>query len=637
MLKKILFVSVALAVLTSLMAFTYFKANESPQLAEASVGGLYHEATRVVDDSSLRAIGGGSIVGFSDAYNTQAWLGLPYAKAPVRELRWRAPQPTDSWKEVYQATEHADPCVQYWGQLAGTEGKKGDVVGSEDCLYLNVWAPKTSNPAEAAQNKRPVMVWIHGGGNDSGTANTYQAHHLAGTQDVVVVLLNYRLGIMGWFSHSSIREEANNLEDASGNFGTLDIIAGLKWVQENIEQFGGDPSNVTIFGESAGGKNVFSMLASPLAAGLFHKAISQSGSADTTLLTLAEDFPEETRGKPISGLKNSSNVLLSLVLGQQHSGESLSEVRSEIESSRAAELLEAMRSEPAASLMKLAADNLGEVEEIRVARIVRDGHVIPKTSVLQRLSQPDTYNAVPLIVGTNRDENKLFMMGDDDLVENILGVFPRIKDEAKYQRISDYVSRNWKAGAVDEPAKLIAKHGASAVFAYRFDWDDSPDNVLADMPNLIGAAHGVEISFVFGDFIGGAPLGPLLNKANAPGREQLSMAMMGYWAEFAHTGSPGKGRSGTLPLWQQWQDQGDNLMVFDSPEDQGIGMAEIRDNVVDIKAQISADLEFASPSERCEAYAALFLHGYQASDYWDPAEYSQLNCEDFPAGIYRNG
>ena len=637
MIKKFIFVIVGVAVLTSVMAFTYFKTNESPQLAEPSVGGLYHKQTRVVDESSLRSISGGSIIGFSDAYNTLAWIGVPYAKAPVGDLRWRAPQRMDSWKEIYHATEHGNPCVQYWGSLAGAEGQKGDVVGSEDCLYLNVWAPKTVKPGDEGHKKRPVMVWIHGGGNDSGTANTYQAHHLAGTQDVVVVLLNYRLGIMGWFSHPSIREQANNLEDASGNFGTLDIIAGLKWVQENIEQFGGDPNNVTIFGESAGAKNVFSMLVSPLASGLFHKAIAQSGSADTTLLTLAEDFPETKGGKPISGLKNSSNALLSLVLVQQHPGESLTELRSRIESSSAADLLETMRAESASSLMKLAADNLGETDEIRVARIVRDGHVIPKASILQRLSQPETYNAVPLIVGTNRDENKLFMMRDDELVENLLGIFPRIKDKAKYQRISDYVSRNWKAGAVDEPAKRIAKHGASAVYAYRFDWDDSPDNWLADMPSLIGAAHGLEISFVFGDFIGGAPLGLLLNKANALGREQLSTAMMGYWAAFAHTGSPGRGRSGTLPVWQQWQDEGNNLMIFDSPEDQGIAMAEIRDNVVDIKTQIAADQEFATPSERCEAYATLFLHGYQASDYWDPVEYRQLHCEDYPASLYRKG
>ncbi len=637
MIKKIIFVVIGLVLLTSLMAFGYFKVNESPSLSEPSTGGLYYEGARIVDEDSLRTIDSGSIVGFSDAYDTQAWLGVPFAKAPVGELRWRAPQTVDRWNDVYQATEHGNPCVQYWGRLAGVEGEQGDIVGSEDCLYLNLWAPKEIVSKDVPEKKRPVMVWIHGGGNDSGTANSYQAHHLAGAQDVVVVLLNYRLGLMGWLSHSSIREQANNLEDASGNFGTLDIIAGLKWVQNNIEQFGGDPSNVTIFGESAGGKNVFSMLASPLAAGLFHKAISQSGSADTTLLSLAEDLPEDAAGKPISGLKNSSNALLNLVFSHRFPNETAVEIKSRIESSNAAELLELMRAESADSLMSLASNNLGEADEIRVARIVRDGHVIPKASVLQSLSQAGTYNAVPLIVGANRDENKLFMMGDDELVDNLLGVFPRIIDESKYQRISDYVSQNWKAGAVDEPAALITKHGASKVFAYRFDWDDSPNNWLADMPSLIGAAHGLEISFVFGDFIGGAPLGPLLNKANAPGRNSLSMAMMEYWAEFAYNGTPGRGRSGKLPVWQQWQPEGDNLLVFDSPEDHGIRMAEIRNRVVDIKAQLTADPDFGSQSERCEAYAALFLHGYQASDYWDPTEYSELGCDDYPAGIYRNG
>ena len=257
--------------------------------------------------------------------------------------------------------------------------------------------------------------------------------------------------------------------------------------------------------------------------------------------------------------------------------------------------------------------------------------------MIDRLSSADSYNAVPLMLGANRDENKLFMMGDEELVDHLLGIFPRIKDPSKYQRISDYVSKNWKAGAVDEPAKAILRHNAAKTFAYRFDWDDSPNNWIADLPSIIGAAHGLEISFVLGDFIGGAQLGPLLNKENSEGRKRLSLAMMKYWAEFARTGDPGRGTTGDLPRWRSWQANGENLIVLDSHTDQGIRMAEIRDNVAQIKAKLANDRGFAKQSEKCEAYAALFLHGYQASDFWNPVEYQSLGCSDFPAGMFRNG
>ena len=244
--------------------------------------------SQTADPTSLRDTQAGQVLGFADTYNTQAWLDIPYAAAPVGELRWRAPQAAEAWTGVRNALQYGATCTQFSGILSGQEGDDGDLVGNEDCLSLNVWSPRLA-PNELANKKLPVMFWIHGGGNDSGTANIYQAHHLAGSKDVIVVLINYRLGLMGWFSHDAIRANANNFEDASGNFGTLDIIAALGWVKNNISAFGGDPDNVTIFGESAGGRNVFSLLASPLAKGLFHRAISQSGTADTTLLTLAEN------------------------------------------------------------------------------------------------------------------------------------------------------------------------------------------------------------------------------------------------------------------------------------------------------------------------------------------------------------
>jgi para-nitrobenzyl esterase len=201
-------------------------------------------------------------------------------------LRWRAPLAAAPWTGTRTATAMGSPCIQFWGPISGLKGHEGDVVGAEDCLYLNIWAPAAAS-TPAADERLPVMVWIHGGGNTIGTGNTYNGSHLAGSQKVVVVTINYRLGVLGWLSHPALREGAANAADASGNYGVLDMIEALRWVQKNIAAFGGDPANVTVFGESAGGHDVFALLASPLAKGLFQRAIVQSGSLRTSSRTWA--------------------------------------------------------------------------------------------------------------------------------------------------------------------------------------------------------------------------------------------------------------------------------------------------------------------------------------------------------------
>ncbi len=633
MLKKLFLGLVVLIVVIVVSGFSYVSVNKSPQLFEKSVAGLYHTEKRVADIGSEISIDTGKVVGIADSYDTYAWLGIPYAQAPIGELRWKAPKAANSWATPLKAIDYGNPCIQFGGPLAGVEGSEGVVVGNEDCLTLNVWAPRA---AISANKKLPVMYWIHGGGNDSGTGMVYQGHHLAGEKDVVVVTINYRVGMLGWFSHDAVRSTASNLEDASGNFGTLDIIHGLKWVQNNISQFGGDPDNVTIFGESAGGRNVYSMLASPLAKGLFHKAISQSGTPDTTLLTLAEEFDDNKLTNPVSGLKNSSNGLISLVLSELNPSLSQTEIRQRIASTSHADLLNIMRKVEPEKLMTLASNNSTASTYIQVARVLRDGHVLPKTSTLELFKSTENYNSVPLMLGTNRDEQKLFMARNPRYIDNFLGVLPRPKDEAYYNRVSKYVSENWKAGAVDEPAKIISSTEAPDVFAYRFDWDESPSNFLVDLPTLIGAAHGLEINFVFGDFEGGVPIGPLQDKNNAAGRKELSSAMMDYWAAFAHKGDPGRGYSGQQANWSAWSQSGSNVMLLDTNADGGRRMQEIRTNVADIKAQLPVDEIITGEKERCEAYAILFLHGYQSSDFWNPSEYSALGCDEYPAGGFRS-
>ena len=626
MIRTILKSFVIVVFLSSAAIFGVYKYYQSPQINQPSFAGLYYNQTVTTHAESLRTISTGQVVGFEDNYDTYAWLGIPYASAPTGALRWRAPQGPTSWKGVRRANRYGNPCMQFWGALAGVEGKPGEIIGDEDCLSLNIWSPKTAT----SDKPKPVMVWIHGGGNDSGSANLYQGHHLAGAQGVVVVTINYRLGLLGWLSHPAIRSTSGNLADASGNFGTLDIIQALSWVRDNIKQFGGDPSNVTIFGESAGGRNVYSLMASPFAKGLFHKAIVQSGTVDTTLRVLAEEPYQDPSLDPIFGLKNSSSSLFSAWIEKLDTQELTT-------NSSDQKLMDYFRSVDAKKLLEIADANSGKKGDgyTRVARVIRDGYVIPNESLMDLFTDPARFNAVPVITGTTRDEQKVFMARNPKYVDFKFGALPVVKDEAYYQSVSDYVSKNWKANAVDEPAKLLSQH--VPVFTYRFDWDQTLKLSIIDLPLVLGAAHGMELNYVFGDFIGNLPFHITYSRENSEGRRYLSQAMMSYWAQFAYSGSPAKGRNGSLPEWSSWSDSGVNVMLLDEPNDGGARMSEVRNNVVDLKMSLLSDPVINTPKAVCEAYAGLFLHGYQTSYFWNAEEYQALGCDAFPAGSFRQG
>jgi para-nitrobenzyl esterase len=189
------------------------------------------------------------MMGISDADNTWAWKGVPYAKAPVGELRWKAPQDPDPWHDVMQAKDECEPCTQL---ITGVDLiRTGTTEGSEDCLYLNIWRPRSQ------EDNLPVYVWIPGGSNNIGKTANYNGAAIAGRSNVVVVVIQYRLGPLGWFTHPALRH-GNSLDD-SGNFGTLDSIKALERIRDNIEAFGGDPDNVIIAGESAGAHNVMNL------------------------------------------------------------------------------------------------------------------------------------------------------------------------------------------------------------------------------------------------------------------------------------------------------------------------------------------------------------------------------------------
>jgi para-nitrobenzyl esterase len=419
---------------------------------------------------------------------------------------------------------------------------------------------------------------------------------------VVVVTINYRLGPFGWFTHPALRSDEASPEDNSGNYGTLDIIQALKWVQNNIDAFGGDPGNVTIFGESAGGGNVLSMMASPLAEGLFHRAISQSADFEIIPVSLAENYlDDEFRGEEVSSKEIVNRLLVNDGLAPDRD---------------AAKKLQ--ESEPAA---KIAVYLYGKSpEEILAAcqvdggiewfpNLFGDGYVLPKDMTTAEIfSDTGNYNPVPVILGSNRDETKLFMLIDDELVDKAFGLLPvGFTDDFAYETVNRYDSELWKIRCVDSLAGLMREAQGERVFAYRFDADDLRDLGFIDLQKLLGAAHAMEIPFVFGNFPN--PFRGLFPGSTVPARNRLSDSMMSYWAEFAYSGDPGRGRSGKEAAWTCWQNGGKNrlrLMILDTELDRGIRMSSEFATMDGLKAEFLSETGFRNQEAYCDAYKSLF-------------------------------
>ena len=252
---------------------------------------------------TFRSTNSGPIIGFEGNEDVHTWLGIPFSEPPIDDLRWKAPRKKLAWDNVLETIDFSEPCIQFQSSITGDGlAKPGQIIGNEDCLYLNIYVPPFGiNSIPKEENQLPVMVWIHGGGNTSGMTSEYNPEVLVKSQNVIVVTIAYRLGLFGWLSHPEIRNSSEGM-DRSANFGLLDQIEALKWIKENINFFGGDPENITIFGESAGGQDVIALYVSPLAKGLFHKAISQSGGIGLTSIKDAEKldrkkFPKDNNYK----------------------------------------------------------------------------------------------------------------------------------------------------------------------------------------------------------------------------------------------------------------------------------------------------------------------------------------------------
>ena len=573
----------------------------------------------VADPDSTRTVSQGEIVGTAlEEGAVHAWLGLPYAAPPVDGLRWRAPQAPDAWEGVREALASGAACPQLGGE---------PVQGREDCLYLDVYAPRFAPDAVPGGDAAlPVMYWIHGGGNTMGWGDQIPPSALARDNGVIVVTINYRLGIFGWLAHEALRASAATPEDASGNFGTLDMIRGLEWVRENIAAFGGDPDRVTIFGESAGGIKVFSLLLSPAALGLFHGAIAQRGVATTLTLAQAEHYTDA----PEPGLPGSSSELLIALLrreGRAQDRDSAKQVASAMSHEEIEAFLRGFTTEqllaPFAELME------GGMPMYMAPTVYQDGVVVSKGDPVDLFATRGAYNAVPVIAGTNREESKLFFAMTSPHVEKTFGFPTGFRNERLYDVESEYGGLVWRAQGADEPIAAMRGSQGPSVYAYRFDWDEEGSILGTDLSKLLGAAHAVEMLFVFGV----TDLG-FANRFvfdDRPSAERLSEQMRSYWAQFAHTGRPGRGQGGDLPEWKPWGRRAEDpkYLIFDSERDGGLEFGTDRIDQAYVLDRAGQDPRLLDDEERCRVYKNMV----QWSEALTPEQYGEIAggvCQAWP-------
>jgi para-nitrobenzyl esterase len=568
------------------------------------------------DPSSRRQITQGELLGFTKA-GAHTWLGIPFAAPPVGPLRWQPPRPPVPWNGVREALVDGNVCPQL--------DMSREPIGDEDCLLLSIYAPPfAAEEVPKGEDRLPVMVYIHGGGMSIGSNHFFVGSRLAAENRVVVVTIQYRLGILGWLSHRALQQGARTPEERSGNWGTLDVVRSLEWLRDNIAAFGGDPDRVTIFGQSAGGIQVYSMLLSPEAKGLFHGAISQSGFSTTFSRAQAENLQDDPQpGEPAS----SAELLLTLLQRDGRAADRDAAKRL-VRGMSAEEIAAYLHGQRPEELLGIFADRPGGLAGIYVSPFaIRDGHVLPE-AVPERVIALGNYNRVPVILGTNRDEHKAFMPVTSPHVMRIGPVPLRIRDPRRYDQVSRYGALLWKAVGADEPATAM-RANQEAVWVYRFDWDDEPSTFWMDFSRLFGAAHGVELPFVFGSPEWGYLPSFLFDGVES--FEPLSREIRSYWAQFASSGDPGRGQGGDLPEWGRWnlRNGSPEFLLFDAAAKGGNRMSADSVTRMEVVARVRKDPKIESAEERCEIYRTFV----QWSDLYSPEEYMALDdgaCSSFP-------
>ncbi|HUI09230.1 MAG TPA: carboxylesterase/lipase family protein [Bacteroidota bacterium] len=474
-----------------------------------AAGALVSSAAAQTADT-LIAVEGGTIRGTTAQAGSgvRVFRGIPYARPPVGALRWKPPQPVEAWSGTRDCAQFGPSCIQPDQKvIRGITGPK-----SEDCLYLNVW---TAAPKEEA---RPVIVWIHGGGFAIGSGAQALYGGLSFARDgAVEVTINYRLGPFGFMAHPALSAESP--DHVSGNYGLLDMIQALRWVHDNIAAFGGDPANVTIFGESAGSVAVGCLIASPLARGLFHRAIMESGVA-------ASLPPLHRQGADDSLATEATGVAIARQAGLDDSAGATEEVAARL------------RAIPAEALLQAASPRVGLFGSGRKMGPAIDGYVLPREPL--EIYASGEGNIVPVLIGTNADEGTLFLPEIPirkttgyvlaarrlfgEYADEVLRMFPVRTDSEVRPAIARLVTISSFIAPARRAARAMSTHNPN-VWMYHFTRVAPPLSARG-----LGATHGAEIFYVFKPY----PDAALLSGQD----ETVSDAMHAAWLQFARTGNP---------------------------------------------------------------------------------------------------
>jgi para-nitrobenzyl esterase len=492
----------------------------------------------------------GKLLGVTDG-KVASFKGIPYAAPPVGEFRWRPPQPISSWEGVRDAKEFGANCAQAgWGTAPGkiAEGS------SEDCLFLNLWLPADIKP----NAKLPVMVWIHGGAFVGGSGAGISGDAFA-NQGVILMTFNYRLGRLGHFAFPALSNERP--DEPKGSYAFMDQIAALKWIKENIAAFGGDPNNVTIFGFSAGGVSVHSLLTIPEAKGLFHKAISESGGGRDGVLT----------GRPISEENADpfypvSAETIGINFAKKHGIEGTDEAA-----------LAKLRALSVEEIVDGGQESDGQGGPRTYSGPILDGKFVAETS--ENAYKAGRQAKVPLIIGNTSAEIGGGFVNSSSSKDELFSLFGELKEEAQtaydadgtkeFAEVITKFNTDWAWG---EPGRFVARafvEKGQPAYMYLFSY--VPAALRERMP--YGAGHGSEVSYVFNNLDGRrSSTGP------TPEDKELAQIMNSYWTNFAKTGNPnGIG----LPQWPVYQNETNKIIEF-QPDGSAVGKTDPRKARMDV-------------------------------------------------------
>ncbi|MDM0041104.1 carboxylesterase family protein [Variovorax sp. J22G21] len=530
----------------------------------------------VVDGPMVRQITVGKIEGVDDSARSGTWFwkGVPFAQPPVGALRWRAPAEPTAWSGIRPAVKFGNACLQI-GRLFGPGANNtydatigamlGKPVGSENCLFVNIWRPATTD------KNLPVLLFVHGGSNISGyTADPlYDGATLAKAANAVVITASYRLGILGFLNIPQLRP-GGSAGDDSGNFALLDNMAALRFIKNNVANFGGDPGNVTLSGESAGATNLLAVMTSPMAKGLFHKAFEMSGG-----ISLASNLPPgslPTLSPASVSLAQGAAILEKLLVADGTAADAAA-AKIYIATRTPAQIADYLRAQDGSALLTtVVAAGLGSVAPIP------DGTVLPTDPI--GAVAADQYVKVPMLAGNTRDEGKLFasllgsigfpkpgwivadaqrfsMMFNFDpdaapalTVADIIDPFylPVDKPGTGYNAATAFITKGLFEANRDNLLNTM-KTRQSNIWHYRLDWAQEP----SPWNDVYGASHAFDLPFVFGNFGGSLLSNVMGGKVNQSGRIALSNAVMASIGAFMRKGDPNTPELGAT--WAPWPSQ----------------------------------------------------------------------------------